>query len=1301
MALRVTSSTKAKDLFTKEGIKRLSERVPGQVAGQVQAGQRTGVQLPGKLQQDLDRGIPVPRDLDPNLIPPVPETRIPYDPAATAALEDTGIQTLDDLATATGSQYATHQPPHVNVWNAETGQYDSVPVDPAQYEDIRQEQLTRELNINAPQNFDFTTPDQFKEQTQSIYADPYPEGRGLNTDRIPSKYVGDIYSNQQTEGIPALADSNLTYEQLFGVQGEANAIIEESNQRAANNPDEDVLPHGDEQFNHALANVISVAANAGISSLVTYGSNLDEDSNTNPDETQKEAVYDVNGNELSDADHHNKVISTVAYNMRTAARKVGFTLTNKTSQRLAAEKVAKDTRLGIYDQIQAADGNLVLRPSPAAKANAKKTARLQAALTGKLGRHLASQLPIPGSGRGFTGQPETGVHTTERGFPATRRAAASDTLDMFGRIQEIGDDATTPFSQLRYASIANPEFLVESELTDDQVFEGATPEELAAAQVYYSSHEYADQLRLGKKHFNKLMNEYSWQSDPTDPSKPVSRDEQNILAREHAITQMRTRFREADIDLNRYADHNLKGPQSTPRTNSTANQRMDRAAPNSDSQASKEIRDTLNVDEKSKVRADTFFDKDKQESITRKGQAILKLVNQPDALLRAYNNLTVPEASAIGWRIMAATEVMRLRNTLHGENIDIGALSPLFLFNEFIDGPGGTMDYLSVLGSDFFRLLDHSDQAGRLLTPTELAETDPELAGSPIFELVSKLPRGELMGSVNLWTDAYKLVDADANENTDFIDLTSLAYLDGRQNGIFLQGVYSGNTDFMTRLGHFSDADGSFGDVRDKMWAIKNAAIDAVFKSDINQAYYNSATEIFAELNELDNAVNDFNKAPLMQFQYSKDASMFEQEVFDFFQEPEYREILEKHIGPGNTWPDDRAAARDLKEVLKFMLLQSADPAYTKLTARMGRGFSFLNVAPVLPGSAGDSWAFGSKRATTMLDPEAGPYSVHETEANGRKFRVSEPNVIGFSATGFDPEGLLEPITLDAAYTRITPVAFAPVKAKRFIDYSDADDKGPRAFNSSPDIFGLQLQRQMAVLPIQSADGDALKLMMQFVNQGRKVPLPVSTTHDALSAPAHSFWLYQAAYNNVAMPQIMEHAKTWLQEMVKSFDAGKERAFDIVDEQGEAGIGRKSVGKNAFPAVADFFQEWHEKINNDSYIKDVLGGPNEAHKFIAEVNNMLSEAKKAGWAPRAAPGVKETPDDIHPQIADNLLVSPEQFKRLYQLFEGFMGFEKGGRIRREADAQSNKIRAAHAKLLAQPGHRERGIGQMTMSSSYK
>jgi len=504
------------------------------------------------------------------------------------------------------------------------------------------------------------------------------------------------------------------------------------------------------------------------------------------------------------------------------------------------------------------------------------------------------------------------------------------------------------------------------------------------------------------------------------------------------------------------------------------------------------------------------------------------------------------------------------------------------------------------------------------------------------------------------------------------VRLTALNYDDGNQNGIFLQALYASmqaaGADPLSRLGTF---DPNLKDMRGFAMNQITSSLKETLGEDTDA--YEAWTQFFddAYAANPDKMASDLFKAPLMQHAYGKHGSMFFEHILDLLQDEKYSKFVDKHLIAPGIYATDAEAANNLSFAMEHTLSKVIEPTLINILKHIGRGFAILNETPSHEGISGDTWYYSSTDVGFVPDAnKPKEEAITNLTNSGTEYLTQAQN---FESTTYGlPEG--RQASVNKAVKRNNPSA---TKGTQFFW-----NRRTKEFDTFENPLGSSLARLMGVMPIQSTDGDLLKIMTLFVNSGQKIPLPVATVHDSLITTMDTMHVYRNAYNNVAIPRAIPEIAKFASRLNKSYEDARARVFERVKDQ-IVGIG----SNGEYASMGAFFDEVDNKLKDPAYKAryiDRYGGEAGWEKKTTRDKAILNEATKAGWVNGVA----------------NLAVKGDNFIKLFKLAENALKLDGPKNERSDwvnnfaAGVKNNYDRLRQHQLVKQ-----HGIAQMSYAGS--
>jgi len=851
----------------------------------------------------------------------------------------------------------------------------------------------------------------------------------------------------------------------------------------------------------------------------------------------------------------------------------------------------------------------------------KKQARDLAYLTAALSGDERRKFPskVPQiSGANFL---KPGSQTTRNSlrFPGAKATVAETVKDILGSIAE-------QFDKLANMSTTKQLKDIESKL-DDQ------------ANPKFSTSIFAKRHKMSEQFYKELK-------DSVNPKEGESLDSPSFKDRQekHATEEMQARLAKLKYDIQNAND--IKGLAYTGYMHSTANQRFFRTNAGTDILASKNgTREMLNFGLKSVVKPSNAFDPQEISRIKSKAKSVFskKGFERQQELL----NMKPEDRAMLGIMESAVVNFYTFSGDPSVQDKRVAKYAELDLINMYTPEIGM---HLAGLGREYIAWVTDA----------------PNIDTKNIESMLGGMPRGEAQGNQNLWFDMANLYNSykDPTKKNTFTKLTALNYDDGNQNGVMLQSLYAGKPEIAVRLGSYNPnladmrgfALNKIGDHLNDFLGDADERIDAWKK-------------FFLDANKLSSLASDLFKVPLMQYAYGKHGSMFTEHLYNFLKDSDaYSPLAYDSLIKTGVYTDLASAADDLSKALEATLNEVIDPKFTTMLKNIGRMFAIMNTVPTIKGTATDDWIFSP--VDVGFIPDQGRDEItEEVDEAGNPFIAKK---LGIKTTSYmTPEGIVESPTTTRRFN-----ANATKGIQKFYD------KTTNKYTTFDNPLGSALSRLLGVMPIQSTDGDLLKLMMLAVNADQKIPLPVATVHDSLITTMDTMHLYRNAYNNIAIPQAVPEIKKFASRLKDAYDKARSDLFKSIQDERYIGIGTNGD----FPSLGDLFNELNTKINSDQYKEVFLrrnkGKDTKWNEYVTKSKEVLNEARKAGWKP-------DQP---------NLAVNSNQFKELFNLSESLM--KVGGadnKFKSWVNNFASEVENGFRRFNLNPEVRKHGIAQMTQA----
>ncbi len=954
-------------------------------------------------------------------------------------------------------------------------------------------------------------------------------------------------------------------------------------------------------------------------------------------ESNANRVVSTDGKVIDDADYFNNTINSVKHFARTGLERMGIKLTPQSLNEMSKAIVLDAVQRGDLMVFHDESGRPVVQVNKQLKSTSKKLQQAAEIVVGDYNRRRSSTTPAR-SGTSFSaGRPQmTRKSIRTNGITTTAAEATKDILGSVAYNFAVKD--------VQYKEI-ELNLIMENLETDQQ-----------SQQPKWSNHWAAERNGVSKKDFEaaKLKVAPPENFNPNDPEQArIFEIRKEAQARE--VIDMKLKQLQNDIANAKQSP----GNRYSEWIHSLFNQRF---FPNSfdvDYMGSKAgIRDMLGFGFKDVVRPDFLFDQAQVKRLISKGMSILTMRGQDQN--EALSKLPDAERGAIGTMINA---VINYYSAVGGNDSNIVKQPPAELLSRYTVDIGNK---LAEVGKEYNAFL-----------------LDPKSASNEIQSLLAGMEKGESMGSKNLWDDMFNLQQAskDVVKSRTYTYLTHHAFDDGNQNGIFLQALFFGNTDNAIRLGTFNP---NLDDMREFATSTMIANLEEQLK---DNEEVDTAFKLFFKALKDNYSKASFSKEifkkPLMQNSYGKDASMFGDMMIDLLADV-YPKESEKFLAPAFNG-DLTKAAGVLNQALESTLREVINADGANMMKSIGRFTAVMNSTVMVEGVSGDTYVF----------TPVGLVPVNKANDNGETMELALPSgekvLVKYKAKEADvfqtPEGEVSVSTEGMAYN---PSAAKPTQ----MFYN----KTTKSWDPFHNALGTSQMRMMVVMPIQSIDGDLVKMTTLAVNKNRSTPLPVMWVHDSIISSPGSALIYRNAYNNIsipnAIPQIAKFGKKFKQVVDSAF---RDETEAVLSRGVPVGIGEQGD----YPAMGALFDEQWERIQDTGNYKQIFlerkyNNEEKWEKYKAKVNKLLKVASDNGW--KAPNAIRSTETKSAKDIRDHLAVTPRQFKELANLAKEML--QLGGPEERlnswVNNFEKNVNRTGSALMTAA---RKNGIGQMSYGAT--
>jgi hypothetical protein len=900
----------------------------------------------------------------------------------------------------------------------------------------------------------------------------------------------------------------------------------------------------------------------------------------------------LNGSSIDDMNALSTLIDSVDHFISDNAQKSGIPLSKEAASTIARGQVASAYNDGsIIPYMDPKSSKIHFFGNPKAKEAARGLQRLADAVRQTLSYRLPSRTPNPGGTSFIKGTPQVSENSPKG-------------LDI---VTDAAELTKTYMGSMNFAFLADN--VKAKQLWLDDIIANAVKDN--KGRIKWSTSVYAKRHKVSESDYQAVH-------DNTDPDQgfdanvPGSLQKYKEAQVEQAVDVIDTKIKALQFDI--LNANTLMGRSNYSEwKHALANQRFFPASAGVDYMGSKTgTRDMLTFADKDFIKDTNLLldDTKSEELIARAVKIFQKAGPEQHAALLA---LKPEELAAIGTMVNATINYYTAVSANPEPNII--KYAPADIIQRYTPAIARK---LADVGNEYKAWLQN-----------------PEGQHDNIVGLMAAIEPGEATGNTNLWADMAEIVNPLNKGKTIYLSHNS--FDDGNQNGIFLQSLFFGSFKNADRLGTFNP---KLADMREYAFKeLKKILLDDL-RTD-NPELANAFDSVFNKLikdNGLAKVAKDFMKAPLMQTSYGKDASMFGAQVTEFMDS--LPGDLRRNLMDSTGSESSNFANKQLTKALESTLRKVVQSNYANILKSFGRYTAILNTSVIVPGPTGDHWILTPAGVTPVVS-KGDPGVVWEhTLEDGSRVAIRAPNYETESISSGDQDFNLVQTQrgLKPTATKGQQVFFDRYKQK--YDYFD-------------NAIGTAQQRFMVVMPVQSLDGDLVKMTTLFVNKGRekKAPYPAAWVHDSIISNAGSSLIYRNAYNNIAIPSSVDY----ISKFPKMLDDYLKRAEDAVMRKASMNdyVGIGEMGE--FPALGAYFDEIFDKLKpGGSYEQYYLSGYTDAQwqKRKANMQEVLDEAKKYGWKPSALftntigkDGSIRQAAELHKQ----LVVKVSQFKQLANL----------------------------------------------------
>ena len=326
---------------------------------------------------------------------------------------------------------------------------------------------------------------------------------------------------------------------------------------------------------------------------------------------------------------------------------------------------------------------------------------------------------------------------------------------------------------------------------------------------------------------------------------------------------------------------------------------------------------------------------------------------------------------------------------------------------------------------------------------------------------------------------------------------------DGKQNGIAIMAMQSGNERLMELVGAIFDGQQDVipqGDVRGAFGKQLENAIDNVnTMSKEKKAFWQNVLMNMEQSGDYNGLLKSLCKVPLMEVCYGK-SNNFHHETAEAFIEGSKDSLGNLIVDPAD-WAgpeyDTIDMTEDLNEVIKQALKDTLNLQHQSILKTTGLNWAMLGVTPELKGPMGNKIYMGSYdyQPIEVVDKQTGEKSIKEVTfmMDGEEQRVT----------------LTQPVASGSKQTGKRKLVKTKDEVTGKIGWT-LQDKSK---------FGQEVANQLPVLTVQQIDAAIMGRTIQEVNrrrreQGIREPLFMQPVHDAIITDANSVDVYHREINS-------------------------------------------------------------------------------------------------------------------------------------------------------------------------------------------
>lgn len=947
----------------------------------------------------------------------------------------------------------------------------------------------------------------------------------------------------------------------------------------------------------------------------------------------------LDGSSIEDMKAMSTMIDSVSHHLGDFAEKAGIPLSRASADLLAQGSIDSERRAGrLIPYMDPETSKIHFFKSPKAADESRSMQKFADVVSQRNSYKLPSQTPNPAGTNFIAGKPQLTVESPKSLKISTKAADATKTILGSINLQFLDHNIKAKTAWLAdITSEANAEI--------DQ----ETGQFLFSRSIHAKRHKLSEEDY--KAAYDKVDPDLDF--DKNDPKQQQKYEQQR---KEKASEIMDMALKALEFDLAN-ANKLMGRSNYSEWKHSLANQRFFPASAGVDYMGSKRgTRDMITFADKDLTNANFLFDKKETDNEVERLKAKAIKIFQLDGVAQQKALLALPqsELGAIGTMLNATINYYTAVAGPEGLNPSIVKQAPADIIKLYTPTIGMA---LANLGRQYNEWL-----------------ADPKIEGhEDINEYMASMEDGEATGSINLWDDMFRLEQNMVNPQLakGNVFLTHNSFDDGNQNGIFLQALFFGSFKNADRLGTFNP---KLADMREYAFTEMTKIMMDELQTDspeLATAFQSVLDKMEADMG-LNKLAKEFMKAPLMQTSYGKDASMFREQVAEFINSvmpSESRRLLMRVTGSDNSNLITDIVSKSLETTLR-KVVQSH---YTQVLKGFGRVTSMMNTSVIIPGPTGDHWILTPTGITPVVGTGDSVVWNHKL-ANGKSVPIKTPNYV---TRTFQSDG--EDMNIMEMNRGLSPTAS---KERQYFF-----NRSKQAYDIFDNALGTSQQRYMVVMPIQSLDGDLVKMTTLNVNKGRtnKAPVPVLWVHDSIISSAGGSLIYRNAYNNISIPSSIDYISKFPKLLDEYLDKSYKKVMEKVSKQDYVGIGE--MGE--YPALGAYFDELYDRTipggGYETYYTTSYGA-SKWKKKLADMIDVLEEARKFGWMPQDAFNDRN--------MFKQLAVKSSDFKRLIDLArnEYNLGDNKN-QLKDWAIKAPREVKETFEQLVRSAG--VNGIGQMT------